>query len=52
MDAQTLGFVDLAGELGVRAGDIVNDEPGARPAPGLIKRGMPWVSRTSRRKPK
>ncbi len=49
MEAEVIGFADLARELGVRSGDLVNDDAGGRPARGLIARGMPWVSRTSRR---
>ncbi len=35
-------FADLARELGIRPGDLVNDAPRQRAGRGLIRRGMPW----------
>jgi DNA-binding NarL/FixJ family response regulator len=35
-------FADLARELGVRPGDLVNDTPARRVGRGLIARAMPW----------
>lgn len=42
MEKERMGFVDLARELGVRPGDIVNDIPGGRPLKGWLMHQMPW----------
>jgi DNA-binding NarL/FixJ family response regulator len=42
MEATPPGFGQLARELGVGPGDIVNDDARSRPARGLIDRAMPW----------
>jgi DNA-binding NarL/FixJ family response regulator len=41
-------FSRLARELGVRPGDLVNDQAGSRPARGIIARAMPWRTGRSR----
>lgn len=46
MEARQIGFADLARELGVRHGDLVNDRPGYRLGRGLIARAMPWARRS------
>jgi DNA-binding NarL/FixJ family response regulator len=48
MEARHQGFAGLARDLGIRPGDLVNDQAGHRPTRGLIARAMPWtrVSRT------
>jgi two-component system, NarL family, response regulator EvgA len=43
MEARHQGFAELSRDLGIRPGDLVNDQPGQRPARGLIARAMPWV---------
>ena len=45
MEARHIGFADLARELGVRHGDLVNDRPGNRLGKGLMARAMPWARR-------
>jgi hypothetical protein len=35
-------FAQLARELGIQPGDLVNDQAGLQPARGLIARAMPW----------
>jgi len=45
MEANERGFGDLAAELGITPGDIVNDEAGSRPARGLLRRGLSWARR-------
>ena len=42
LNAPHQGFAQLAGELGIKPGDLVNDQAGQRPARGLIARAMPW----------
>ena len=52
METRQIGFADLARELGVRPGDLVNDRPGTRLGRGLIAWAMPWVrhdQKTSKR---
>jgi hypothetical protein len=46
MEARQIGFADLARELGIRHGDLVNDPPGNRLGRGLIARAMPWARRS------
>jgi DNA-binding NarL/FixJ family response regulator len=46
MEARQIGFADLARELGIRHGDLVNDRPGNRLGRGLVARAMPWVRRS------
>jgi hypothetical protein len=41
MEAPQQGFAQLSRELGIRPGDLVNDQAGHRPARGLIARAMP-----------
>jgi DNA-binding NarL/FixJ family response regulator len=43
MEARHQGFAQLSRELGIRPGDLVNDQAGHRPARGLIARAMPWT---------
>jgi DNA-binding NarL/FixJ family response regulator len=43
------GFSDLAYELGIADGDIVNDRAAQRPRRGIIARAMPWAKRTRQR---
>jgi DNA-binding NarL/FixJ family response regulator len=42
LEAPYQGFAQLARDLGIQPGDLVNDEAGQRPARGLIARAMPW----------
>jgi DNA-binding NarL/FixJ family response regulator len=42
LEAPHKGFAQLACELGIQPGDLVNDQAGQRPARGLIARAMPW----------
>jgi DNA-binding NarL/FixJ family response regulator len=42
LEGQVTGFANLARELGIAPGDIVNDRAGHRPRRGLIARAMPW----------
>ena len=42
LEARHEGFAQLARELGIKPGDLVNDRAGQRPARGLIARAMPW----------
>jgi len=42
LEASHQGFAQLTRELGIRPGDLVNDQAGHRPARGLIARAMPW----------
>jgi DNA-binding NarL/FixJ family response regulator len=49
METRQQGFAQLARELGIRPGDLVNDRAGHRPARGLIARAMPWASSGSRK---
>lgn len=44
MEARHQGFAQLSRELGVRPGDLVNDQAAYRPARGLIARAMPWAA--------
>lgn len=37
------GFSELTRALGIRPGDLVNDQAGQRPVKGLIARAMPWT---------
>lgn len=45
------GFGDLRREYGVGPGDLVNDQPGHRPARGLVRRALSWLT-TSENKSK
>lgn len=40
MEARHQGFAQLSRDLGIRPGDLVNDQAGHRPARGLIARAM------------
>lgn len=42
LEAQHQGFAHLARELGIRPGNLVNDQAAQRPARGLIASAMPW----------
>ncbi len=42
-EASRPGFAELARDLGIRPGDLVNDQAGHRPGRGLIARAMPWA---------
>lgn len=42
LEAPHQGFAQLARDLGIQPGNLVNDQAGARPARGLIARAMPW----------
>lgn len=42
LEAPHRGFAQLAREIGITPGDLVNDQAGQRPARGLIARAMPW----------
>lgn len=42
MEEHRVGFEGLARDLGLAPGDLVNDEPGARPRRGFIASRMPW----------
>jgi DNA-binding NarL/FixJ family response regulator len=43
MEARRIGFADLARELGIKHGDIVNDRAGSRLGRGILARAMPWT---------
>jgi DNA-binding NarL/FixJ family response regulator len=43
MEARHIGFADLARELGIKHGDLVNDRAGNRLGKDLISRAMPWA---------
>jgi DNA-binding NarL/FixJ family response regulator len=49
MENRQRGFGDLRREYGVGPGDLVNDEPGRRPARELIKDALSWLDRRNRR---
>jgi DNA-binding NarL/FixJ family response regulator len=49
LEAPHRGYAQLARELGIKPGDLVNDRAGPRPARGLIARGMPWQRDKTRR---
>jgi DNA-binding NarL/FixJ family response regulator len=50
MEARHQGFAGLARELGIRPGDLINDDAGRRPARGVIARTMPWLRSDGRRR--
>lgn len=49
MEARQQGFAQLSRDLGIRPGDLVNDQAGHRPARGLIARAMPWARADARK---
>jgi FixJ family two-component response regulator len=42
LEASHQGFAQLAHELGIRPGDLVNDRAGSRSARGIVASAMPW----------
>jgi len=54
METRRIGFADLTRELGIKHGDLVNDQAGNRLGRGLIARAMPWArhGRSSRETPR
>ncbi len=49
MEHRHQGFAQLARDLGIGAGDLVNDQAGHRPGRGLIARAMPWARGDNRK---
>jgi len=47
LEASHQGFAQLTHDLGIRPGDLINDQAGNRPARALIARVMPWRQGTT-----